>query len=381
MRVVDRFNFLPIFMAAGLVGSLLGGCSKNSRPTEPPSDVRVEAAPDPSVVHIADASRIPLVSVSGQRFFGELKVNGVVASDVNRTVPVLSLSGGRVLEVRTKPGDEVKKGQVLMRLASNDVSQAFADYQKFKASETLSRRQLERAQELYTNGAIAKKDLETAEDAEQKAKVDLATSAERLHVLGADINHPSPVLEVHSPISGTVVEQNITTGAGVRSLDVSPNLFTIADLSHVWILCDVYENNLDQVHLGDSAEARLTAYPDKLLKARVSNIGRVLDPATRTAKVRLELENRAASLRPGMFATVTFTSQRGETRPAIPPSAIMRLHDKDWVFLSIGGNNFRRTEVQIGSRQTDGKQEILSGVKAGDQVVAKALEFSASTEK
>lgn len=381
MKVFRGIKWPVIALVAGLTSSILIGCSSQSRTNESPSEVRVEAAPDPSVIVVSDASRIPLVAVSTQRFFGELKVNAVVAPDVNRTVPVLSLSGGRVLDVRVKLGDEVKKGQILMRIASNDISQAFGDYQKFKASEILARRQLERAQELYTNGAIAKKELEIADDAEQKAKVDLATGAERLRVLGADTNHPSTILEVRSPISGTVVEQNISAGTGVRSLDVSPNLFTVADLSRVWIICDVYENNLSQVHTGDSAEVRLAAYPDKALRAKIGNIGRVLDPATRTAKVRLEIENPSGLLRPGMFATVSFRSQKGEDHAVAPSSAIVRLHDKDWVFVAIDGNKLRRTEVHLAELRPGGQQVILDGLKAGDRVVANALEFASGFDK
>src|SRR5208337_4426243 len=129
------------------------------------------------------------------------------------------------------------------RINSPDVSQAFSDYQKAQADEVLARRQQERSETLLANGAIAQRDLEAAEDAEQKAKVDVTTAAEHLRVLGADVSHPSPIVEIEAPISGSIVEQNITGGTGVRSMDNSPNLFTIADLSHVWILCDVYENN------------------------------------------------------------------------------------------------------------------------------------------
>lgn len=359
----------------------IAGCSKQSHTTESPSDVRVEAAGDSSVISVSGEAQVPLAIASSRRFFGELQVNGVVTPDVNRTVPVLSLSGGRVLDMRAKLGDEVKKGQVLMRINSNDASQAFSDYQKFKASEVLARRQLTRAQELYAKGAIAQKDLETAEDAEQKAKVDVTAAGERLHLLGADAQHPSAILEIRAPIAGTIVEQNIAAGTGVRSLDASPNLFTVADLSRVWILCDLYENNLSQVGIGDQADVQLTAYPDKKLKAKVSNIGRVLDPNTRTAKVRLELDNKGGVLRPGMFATVTFTSRRSEERVVVPSTAVMRLHDKDWVFVALDGKRFRRTEVQIGPRQNNGQQEILSGVKAGDRIVTNALEFSSTVEK
>src|SRR6202011_4488933 len=184
-----------------------------------------------------------------------------------------------------------------------DMSGAISDYQKFVADERLARTQLERAQLLYDKGAVAQKDLQVAEDTEQKATVDLQTAAQRIRILGGDINHLTPLIEIRAPVSGTLIEQNVTASGGVKSLDNSPNLFTIADLSRVWVLCDVYENNLQQVKAGDHATVRLNAYPDRPLTARVSNISRVLDTAPRTAKVRLQRENRAGTPRPGLFRT------------------------------------------------------------------------------
>jgi cobalt-zinc-cadmium efflux system membrane fusion protein len=330
----------------------------------------VEEVGDLNLVTVAHPEQFPLVTVEMRKMREELRVNGVVAPDVNRTVPVNSLSSGRVLDIRARLGDFVKKGELLLTLHSSDVTLDFADLQKFRADELLARKSLERAQLLYSKGAIAQKDLQTAEDAEQKAKVDVQTALERVKILGGDRDHPSPMIEMRAPISGTVIEQNTTRGAGVKSLDNSPNLFTIADLSRVWILCDVYENSLTQVHLGDFGEVRLNAYPERVMKARVANIGRILDPATRTVKVRFELDNHDSLLRPGMFATVTFLSQSAQSRAVVPATAVIRLHDKEWVFASLGGNRFRRTEIQVGATTSDGFQEILSGVKAGDRVVA-----------
>jgi cobalt-zinc-cadmium efflux system membrane fusion protein len=163
-------------------------------------------------------------------------------------------------------------------------------------------------------------------------------------------------------------------------MDNSPNLFTIADLSRVWVLCDVYENNLSQVRLGDFAEVRLNAYPDQALKGRVSNISRVLDPSTRTAKVRLELDNERRLMRAGMFATATFRSQSKQLRSVVPAKAVLRLHDKDWVFRAEGGHRFRRIEVQAGRVSSDGLQEILAGLAPGDQIVVNALQFASAAD-
>jgi cobalt-zinc-cadmium efflux system membrane fusion protein len=358
---------------------LSSSCSRGSSADHPPP-VTVEKAPDLTLVEVPDPEQFPLTTVEQRLIYNELKVNGVVTPDVNRSVPVLSLAGGRVVDIRAKLGDDVTKGQVLLRINSPDVSQAFSDYQKAQADEVLARRQQERSETLLARGAIAQRDLEAAEDVEQKAKVDLATAAEHLRVLGADVSHASPIVEVKSPISGTIVEQNITGGTGVRSIDNSPNLFTVADLSRVWVLCDVYENNLAQVRLGDFAEVRLNAYPDQALKGRVSNISRVLDPSTRTAKVRLELDNERRQMRAGMFATATFRSQSKQLRSVVPAKAVLRLHDKDWVFRAEGGHRFRRIEVQAGRVSSDGFQEVIAGLAPGDRIVANALQFASAAD-
>ena len=188
----------------------------------------------------------------------------MVSADVSRNVPVISLASGRVVEIRAKLGDTVTKGQLLMRVQSSDISAAFSDYRHAMADECWPHAQLARAQLLYDKGAIAQKDVEVAQDAEEKAKVDVETALEHLSVLGADMRHPTAIVDIYAPISGVIVEQNVTNAAGVKTLDNSPNLFTIADLSNVWMMCDVYENDLANVRMGEHADIRLNAYPDRV---------------------------------------------------------------------------------------------------------------------
>jgi len=379
LRLSIKFTAVPT-LAAGLL-LLSAGCSRNSDANAPAPQVKVEEAPDPTLVEIDHPERFALTAVRTRKAYEELRVNGVVAPDVARTVPVLSLAGGRAVDIRARLGDDVKKGQVLVSISSPDIAQAFADYQKSQADELLAHQQLVRSQTLYDKGAIAQRDLEAAENAENKAKTDLQTALQRLRILGADPNHPSPVIEMRAPVSGTVVEQNVAGGGAVRSTDSSPNLFTIADLSQVWVLCDVYENNLAQVQVGDFAEVRLNAYPNRVFRARVINISRVLDPATHTAKVRLELDNPDGLMRAGMFVTATFRSQTERTVMAVPSTAVLRLHDRDWVFRSEGGGKFRRTPIQAGPVAPDNSQEVLSGLSPGTQVVVDALQFSNAAEE
>ena len=192
----------------------------------------------------------------------------------------------------------------------------------------------------------------------------------------ADPAHPSPLIDLRAPVSGTIVEQNVAGYEGIKSLDNTPNLFTIADLGQVWVVCDVFENDLGEVHLGDAAEIRLNAFPDRVFKGKVADISRVLDPNTRSAKVRIVLDNRRGSLRPGMYAVANFRSRKLTPRVVVPATAIMRLHDKDWVFRKEGDKRFRKVEVQADGLAPDGMQEIREGVKPGDELVTNALEFS-----
>jgi cobalt-zinc-cadmium efflux system membrane fusion protein len=190
--------------------------------------------------------------------------------------------------------------------------------------------------------------LEQAEDTEKNAKADLTAADEQLKTLGVDKNHPSSIVNVYAPISGVIVAQNVTqaSAAGV-SLSGSATAFTIADLSTVWIICDVYENDIPKLQLGQEAKIKLNAWPDRTLTGRISDIGPILDPSLRTAKVRIELAN-PGFLKLGMFGTATFTNRTKETHAVVPADAVLHLHDRDWVFLPAGGNQFKRVEVHAG---------------------------------
>jgi cobalt-zinc-cadmium efflux system membrane fusion protein len=374
MRTKGRNHSICWLTLALLMGALSAGlaCSKDTpAATSKPAitlDPDVFEAERPDLFKTAKAELHPLPTT--------VTANGVISPDVNRTIHVTSLGSGRVLELKAKLGDTVEKGQTLLVISSPDLAGAFSEYEKARADEQLSRRALERAQMLYDRGAIAAKDLEVAQDTEEKAKVDLSTTEHRVRILGADPNRPSALIELKAPVSGTIVEQNVAGAEGIKSLDNTPNLLTIANLSEVWVLCDVFENDLGEVHIGDWADIRLNAFPDRVYKGKITDISRVLDPNTRSAKVRIVLPNADGTLRAGMFSVATFHSRKLTDRVVIPATAIMRLHDKDWVFQKIGANRYRKVAIVADSVAPDGMQEIRSGVKPGDEVVTNALEFS-----
>jgi cobalt-zinc-cadmium efflux system membrane fusion protein len=364
-----------------VLGLFLASCgqSKGDPKAEAPPPVKVESEQDLNVFQVDHPEQFPLATAAAHESASQLTVTGTVSPDISRSVPVISIATGRVVEVHARLGDTVKKGQLLLRVQSADLSAAFSDYRKALADVKLARIQFERAKLLYDKGAISLNDYQTAEDVENKAQVDVENTTERLRVLGGSIDHPAAILEIRAPVSGVITDQQVTSASGVAGLG-SPNPFTISDLSYVWILCDVYENDLANVHVGESAEVRLNAYPDKVFTGRISNVLPVLDPTLRTAKVRIEVRNPGL-MRVGMFVTATFHGQKKETHALVPATAILHLHDRNWVYVPAADKKFRRVEVVAGNMLSGNLQEVMSGIKPGAQVVQNALVFQNTVEQ
>jgi membrane fusion protein, heavy metal efflux system len=373
-----------VVIAAALSLGMLTGCSseKRDQAAQAPPAVQVENDGGVSLITVDRPNRFPIVTATEYSAASTLKVTGTVNPDISRQIPVISIASGRVVAIHTLIGAYVKKGQLLMEVQSTDISNAFGQYLKAVNDERLARTQDERAKILYEKGAIAKSQLEIADDGEQNAKTDLMAAEQQLIVLGVDKNHPSLTARVYSPATGVVISQNVTNAAATGvTFAGSATAFTIADLSQVWIICDVYENDLPMVHLGQTADIRLNAYPDRVISGTIGEIDAVLDPSIRTAKVRIQVPNPDRLMRLGMFATATFHGRRPEAHAAVPASAILHLHDRDWVYVPAGDGKFRRVGVVGGDMIDGGRQEIKSGLTVGQQVVTNALELQNSVEQ
>jgi cobalt-zinc-cadmium efflux system membrane fusion protein len=359
---------------------LLAGCnSAHGDPAaEAPPPATVVPDVDVNLFSVDHPEHFPIATATERITTSKLVVTGTVMPDIARNVPVISLATGRVVAIHARLGDTVKKGQLLLSIRSDDVASGFSDYRKAVADEILARAQLDRASDLYRHGAIAMNDLQVAQDTEDKAKVDLETTEEHLRLLGNDPQKPKGVVDVYAPVSGVITDQQVTNAAGVQALGSNP--FTISDLSYVWVVCDVYENDLPNVHLGDTAEVTLNAYPDKIIAGQISNIGAILDPNIRAAKVRIEVRN-PGMIRMGMFATATFHGQKKETHTEVPASAILHIHDRDWVYVPAPNQKFRRMEVVGGDALPNHMQEIKSGIAPGQQVVANPLVLEHAIEQ
>jgi cobalt-zinc-cadmium efflux system membrane fusion protein len=379
MRRVNT-TYAGLMLAALLLSA---GCGKKEKVDEaaaaPPKTQVVELQPDHNLVKVERPERFELVAATLREELPQIDVTGSVTPDIEKSLPVVSLASGRVVGIYAKLGDDVKKGQLLLKVLSNDITNAFQSYAQSKADEQLTRTQAERSKLLYDKGAISLNDLQVAEGTHEKALVAMNSAAQQIRTLGADVDKQDPVVNVYAPAAGTIVEQNVFNAASVHTPDNQANLFTIANLSTVWVMCDVYENDLPMVRVGDRTDVQLNAYPDRVFHGRVSNIGKVLDPAIRAAKVRIALDNPGI-MRAGMFVTATFYGQHGQRHAEIPSTAILHLHDRDWVFVPAANGRFQRREVTSG-KAGNGTQTVLSGISAGQQVVKDALALNSESDQ
>jgi cobalt-zinc-cadmium efflux system membrane fusion protein len=358
----------------------LVACEKRSEsgPTGPVS-APVVTTGDMALVSVEKPDQFPLVTAQAYEAAPTLNVTGTVFPDIAREVPVISLASGRVVDIKARLDDHVHKGQLLLKVQSPDSTNAFDIYEKAVNDERMNNKAYVRAKDLFEHGAISLGMLEQVEDAENDSLADLKAAEETLDTLGVDRKHPSPVVPVYSPISGVIVQQNVTNAAAAGvTYSGSATAFTVADLSSVWIICDVFENDIPKLALGQIAKVKLNAYPDRLLTGHISDIGPVLDPAIRTAKVRIEVANPGI-LKMGMFVTATFESLRKDHYALVPAPSVLHLHDRDWVFVPAGGKQFRRVEVKAGQMVGD-NQAILAGIEAGQEVVSNVLQLEATLE-
>jgi len=365
-----KLAILPMALIATLV---INGCKsdKVNADAEAPPPAKVVSGLDPSFFAVEHPELYPIATATEYQAPSQMSVTGTVFPDISRTVPVISLASGRIVDIRVRLGDAVRKGQLMLRVRSDDISGGFDAYRKAVSDELLARKQLDRAKLLYEHGAIAQQDLEVAQDTEDDAKTTLDTATEHLHLLGSDPDNPKGLVDITAPVSGVITDQEVAIGAAVQAYS-APNPFTISDLTTVWIVCDVYENDMANVRMGEPAEIKLNAYPDKVLKGTISNIGSILDPNIRTAKVRIEVANPGEMMRPGMFASATLFGEGKQNYAAVPASAIVHLHDRDWVYIPVQ-EKFKRVEVVSGGQLPNNMQQILSGLQPGQQVVTNAI--------
>jgi membrane fusion protein, heavy metal efflux system len=378
-----------------MVGKVLNGPSAMVDTAS--SDVVAPAAdkPAPEITTTLPTDQIhalTLGTVTDHEFRPELVTTGKIANDDDLTTPVFSLVGGHAVKLVAKPGDMVGPHQALVEIDSPDMFQAEVGLVAAIPATNKTRLALEqlkriaaRQQRLFDLHAIALKDLEQAQADVRSAETDLkaaevAQEAARgqLRIFGksdADILAleqgalPARLAVVSSPIAGTVVSRKIGTGQVVRP-DNSDPMFTVADLSKVWMSADIYETDARWVSIGQPVEVRVLAFPDDVYPAAISYVTPSVDPNTHRITVRCTVDNKDGKLRPEMFATFRVFSAKTVNAPSVPSSALVHVGADTYVWTYHDDNKFTKHEVDCGSTQ-DGVVQVLKGLKTGDRIVLK----------
>jgi cobalt-zinc-cadmium efflux system membrane fusion protein len=272
-----------------------------------------------------------------------------------------------------KVGDPVQKGETLFSINSREVAAAVTEHLEGHKDLDLAEKTFAMTQDLFEHGAASRISLQQAESDLAKAKARVARTEEALRVLGLHVREAEPYGELNSriplraPLSGTVIERHVTEGQFIQP-DSNP-LVTIADLSTVWVLADVFERDLRRVRVGQRAEVTAAAYPDQGFVARVSRISDVLDPATRTVKVRFLVSNPGARLKPEMFATVNLFLNESARGLSVPAKAVFTEGESHFVYVSLPGGEFVRRKVEVLPGEF-GRLKVASGLKQGERVVS-----------
>jgi cobalt-zinc-cadmium efflux system membrane fusion protein len=364
---------------------VITGCrsGKPNSADEAPANIPVVETGGNATVTVKDAARFPLVQATTMPVVSTEEVTGTVNPDVSREIPVLSLANGRVVALHVGLGDSVRKGQLVMEVQSPDVTAAFNAYVKAVSDEHLTSVTLDRDKLLFDKGAIPSAQLEAAQTGEDDAHADLVATEQQLKIYGVDRNHPGDTVKIYAPASGVVISQNVTSAGAVGiTYSGSTGSLTIADLSHVWVVVDVYENDLKLVHLGQHADIHINAFPGKTYSGTISDIGAQLDPGLRTAKVRIQVQNPNSELRLGMFATATLSASHADQQMVIPAGAILQLHDHSYVFTPGNGTGtFRRVQIKTGHTFDGNLVEVQAGLGAGQQIVSNALSLQNSADQ
>jgi cobalt-zinc-cadmium efflux system membrane fusion protein len=291
-----------------------------------------------------------------------------IEADPTRVVHVFAPAGGRIVEMKVRPWDRVEKGQTLATLESSDLARAVADYHKALADHQVKQKALVRAQDLLDHNAISERDFEQAQGDAQQSQAEVEAAREQVQVFGMDPDHASTQLLVKAPRAGVILDIGAAPGEFSQALSAPAPLATIADITSVWAVGDIYEQDLNAAKSGEEAQVTLNAYPGQHWAGRVGVVSDAVDPATRTLRVRIVLPNDGARIKPGMFGAIRIlrSSVQGIL---VPAAAVVREGNDAYVFVGKGNGRFDRRAVKIG-RTLDGSIEIVSGVTAGETIVS-----------
>jgi cobalt-zinc-cadmium efflux system membrane fusion protein len=372
---------------------LAGGCSKKEVPQEQKAletirnaETEKKGAAPEGIVKLTPegvkAAGIEVQNVTAATSSELISATAVLELNGDRVARVNPRAAGRAVSVNASQGDRVRHGQVLVEIDSVDMDQAWSDYLKAKGRLDLAARSLKREETLFQKKVSPEKDLLKARQEFSEAEADLLLAKERFRLLGLEVrqvetdtngtDHKHPLIPVCAPLSGVIIEKTVAKGEMVGP---EKTLFTVADLSTLWLMVDIYEQDLGKVRAGMQVKLSVSAYPRKEFRGRISYVGDVMDEKTRTVKARVSIDNRDGLLKPGMFATASIDSvkdSRAEKAIAIPEEAVFLDGSERYVFIQKGDGTFAVRRVSVGPT-SGAKIEIKEGLKVGDRVVTKGV--------
>ena len=346
---------------------LLAGCSRNSASSG--TAAAQGAQPQPSADYVApDTKGIAIMVVRTSSVPDYVEITAHIEADPTRVVHVYPPAGGRIIEMRVRPWDHVTQGQSLALIESSELSRAVADYHKAIADNEVKQKALARAQDLFDHQAIAERDFQQAQADSKMSQADLAAAQEQIRVLGMDPDQASTELRLNAPRAGVVLDVGAAPGEFSNALAAPAPLCTIADISTIWAVGDIYENQLTAAKEGEPARVTLNAYPGRAWTGRVSVVSGAVDPVTRTLHLRVVLPNADEQIKPAMFGSIRLLRSTS-AGILVPASAVVREENAAYVFAQTTPNHFQRRDVTVG-RTVDGSLEITKGLKEGDAIVS-----------
>jgi membrane fusion protein, heavy metal efflux system len=317
-------------------------------------------------------SHIQIVTVEQAPLARTLRLTGAVQYNDFKTTPVITQVGGPVSRVVVVQGERVRAGQPLLYIASPDYSLLRAAYLKARDASRLADKFYLRAQDLYAHHAISEADLEQAESNRTQARADFESSASAIRVLGiADpetivTKPPSPEIPLYSPVAGEVVDRQCSPGQLLAA--GATQCFTLSDMSSVWILVNIYQNDVAYVHVGDPVTIANESYPS-VVSGKIQYISPALDPNTRTLQARIEAPNPGERLKKEMYVTAEVRAGMIPNALLVPDSAVLRdEQNMPYVYMQTGKSQFARRDVTLGETQA-GKTQVLTGLQAKDRIV------------
>ena len=377
-----REIFIPIFCAASLTTAVaFAGCSSAAGPAESESKMTSysssEAKADTAELFTVpqdQMAHVQVVSVEKSKLPRRLRLTGNVTYNAFKTTPVFSPIGGPVREILAAPGQTVNAGQPLLTVNSPDYSAARSAYLKARDAFFLADKVYTRSQDLYTHGALAEADLQQAETSRNQAQADLQASEDMLRAIGIKDpeamikNPPKTTLQVPvpAPVAGEVVERQVGPGQLLQA--GATQVFTISDMSTVWVLVNVYQSDVAYVHAGDSVDITTDAYPE-IFHGKISYLAPALDPNTRTLQARIVTGNPGKKLKKDMYVTAVLQSGAIQNALTVPDAAVLRdTENMPFVYVQAGANRFARRLVKIADSQ-NGRTQITDGLKEGEHIV------------